>query len=355
MREIGDDSGVPAVGTHLNQREKPRSSAELRALPEYADQFFDALLAGASPKSVAECRHSAAKYGLLMNAITTTGGDPAGEEGGFNLPIEFDNQIKERMRQFVNLADYVNEEVVDAYSGWRSVESAAAALPFSELTEMDTLADNEETESPVFSKVEYAIKDYGGFLRVSNGTLKDTRASLMNYLSRWMGKKAVLTYNSLILAKINALTPTAITDVKNLFPGIKTALNKTLDPAVSARAIIITNQSGFDLMDQLVDGTGRALMQPNPVDDTQMVFKGRKVVMLSDAHYANLAAPSRARIAIGDGEEFITHFKREGFQMDITNIGGSAWRSYSSEVRGILRSDVEVVDSGAMALLTVTI
>ena len=132
-------------------------------------------------------------------------------------------------------------------------------------------------------------------------------------------------------------------------------LNKTLDPAFSASATIFTNQSGLDVMDQLDDGTGRPLLQPDPSSPTAFRVKGRPVVTLSDAHWANLATPARARIAIGDGREYLTIFRRNGFEFASTNVGGSAWRSNSTEVRGIARLDQEEVDAGAMALLKVTL
>jgi HK97 family phage major capsid protein len=143
--------------------------------------------------------------------------------------------------------------------------------------------------------------------------------------------------------------------VKNLEAGIKTALNKDLDPAISALSKIYCNQSAYDKLDQLVDGTGRAMLQPDPTNATRMMYKGREIVMLSDGHWANLSGPSRARIAIGSMEEFLGFFNREGFEFATTDVGGSSWRSYSSEVRGIMRCDFEVTDSAAMKLLTIAL
>jgi len=341
---------VPAGG----ERE-PQQTADLRASPEYTAAFIDAIRSGATPKSGPNGRMSAERYGLLINALTETGGSPTGEQGGFLLPIEFDNMIHERMLQFIDLADprYFNVEDVQAYSGWRAVETGTAELPFSSLTELNVLADGAETESPEFTKVDYTVVDYGGFLRVSNSLLADTPVNIMRYISRWFGKKVVLTNNSLILGEVNKLSPEAVSDYTELLAALKTALNKTLDPAIAARSVIFTNQSGFDLMDQLDDGTGRPLLQPDPSNETRRRALGREVVVLSDAHWPNLSTPDRARIAIGDGTEFLTFFRRAPFEMASTNIGGSAWRSYSSEVRGILRADVATMDDEAMALLAV--
>src|SRR3990172_6704860 len=228
---------VPAGG----ERE-PEEIKDLRASPEYQAAFISALRNGVTPKAGPSGKMQADQYQLLINALTETGGSPAGEEGGFLLPVDFDNMIHERMRQFIDLADprYFNVEDVQAYSGWRAVEAATAEEPFDALVEMDVLADNEETESPLFSKVEYTIVDYGGFLRVSNSLLADTPVNIMRYISRWFGKKVVLTNNSLILALVDAISASETTP-DTLFADLKTVLNVTLDPAISARAVLFTN------------------------------------------------------------------------------------------------------------------
>jgi HK97 family phage major capsid protein len=340
---------VPAGGPPDSQP----PAKDLRATPEYSAAFFNAFRAGASPRSIKSGLHRSDQYGILMNALTETGGSPAGEEGGFLLPVEFDNKIRELMRQYKDLAvpQYFNVENVTAYSGWRAVEESAAALPFAAITENQSLA---AAESPLFNKLEYTIVDYGGYLPVTNDLLSDTPVNLMTYLAGWFAKKVVLTNNSLILAIINALTPVSVTDYKTSLQYIKTALNKTLDPNISASATIFTNQSGLDVLDQLDDGTGRPLLQPDVSNATEFRIKGREVVVLSDAQWA-IKSSTIARVAIGDGRQLLTFFRRAAFEMAATTIGGDAWRYNNTEVRGIMRADVVKMDSAAMSVLDVTL
>lgn len=347
-----DENGshfVPAS----NSRQEPKDITEMRASKEYADKFWDAFRSGVTPKTIKDGQHSGEKYGILMDSISETGGSPVGEDGGFLNPVDFDNKIKELMRKYVDLSQYCSDEPVTSYSGWRVIEQFAAAQPLTAMVELAVLEDSDEGESPKFNKIDYTLVDRGDFLRVSNSQMQDTPVSLMAYLAKWFSKKLILTRNALILAKINAISATDITAAKDLFKGMKTVLNKTLDPAFSASAGIFTNQSGLDTLDSLVDGTGRPLLQPNPTNATQLMFKSRPIVVLSDAHWANQTSPTtRARVAIGDLEEFLMHFYRPMFEFASTNIGGSSWRSNSTEVRGIARMDVETADSGACALLT---
>ncbi len=327
---------------------------DLRSSKEYKDEWFAAFHSGVTPKTVKNGQHSAERYSRLVNALTETGGSPAGEDGGFLNPVDFDNRIIELSRQYIDLAAFLNVESVNTLTGWRVVEQFAAALPLTKSTnEMEERTD--EGESPKFNKIEYSLDEYRDFLPVSNTLMQDTPVNIMNYLAGWFSRKLILTHNSVALALINAITGTAVTDSKTTLAAIKTVLNKTLDPIFSATASILTNQSGLDVLDQLDDGTGRPLLQPDPSNATAFRVKGRPVVVLSDAHWPNMTGPSRARIGIGDGKSYATLFQRAGFEFSSTNVGGKAWRSNSTEVRGIARMDIAEVDAGAMTVLKVTL
>lgn len=342
---------VPASGQPESQDIK-----DLRASGEYLKEWHTAFKNGVTPKTIKNGQHNAERYQRLMNALTETGGSPAGEDGGFLNPVEFDNRIHELMRKYVDLANYFNTEDVSTLTGWRVIEQFAAALPLTETTvELAVKADGDEGESPKFNKVDFSLREFSDFLRVGNNLMSDTPINLMMYLAKWFGKKVVLTNNSLILTLINAITGTPVSDYKTSLAAIKTTLNKTLDPAFSASASLFTNQSGLDVLDQLDDGTGRPLLQPDPSSPTAFRVKGRPVVVLSDAHWPNMTGPARSRIAIGDGAEYATLFRRNAFEFASTNVGGSAWRSNSTEVRGIARLDCEAVDAGAMTVLKVTL
>lgn len=350
MREATSGEGDPAQRfVPVGGDKEPKEVREMRASNEYLQTFFAAFKGGVSPKSIRAGTHRAEPYQILMAALTETGGSPTGEDGGFLLPIEFDNKIKELMRKYPDMAPYVNVEEVTAYTGWRAVEQAAAALPFAAITENVTLA---EMEQPKFDKVAYTVVDYGGYLPVSNDLLADTPVNIMNYLGRWVAKKIALTNTARILALINAISPTAIATTDDRFAAIKTALNITLDPVISAGASIFTNQKGFDLLDQEIDGEGRPLLQPDPSAPTSFRLMSRPVVVVPTTQWANLTSTDRARMAIGDGKEFATLFRRSPLEMASTSIGGDAWRFNNTEVRAIYRIDEAVMDAAAMTLLT---
>lgn len=337
--------------------QESKEIVDLRKSPAYTDSFFKALKNGVSPKTIGNGIHGAEQFKVLMDALTETGGSPAGSEGGFLLPVDFDNMINEMRRQAVDLSPYVNVEDVTAFSGWRAFEVAAAALPFAEITESDFPSGERipGMESPTFKKVEYAVKKYGGYLPVASDLFSDTPAAIMQYLAKWCGRKVSLTNTSHILTIMNALTPVNVTDYKTIFTAIKTALNKSLDPAISVTAKIFVNQDGFDLMDQMVDGTGRPILAPDPTNETVKRFKGREVVPVSNSQQPNLSTNTYTPILVGDGNDLLTLFKRMTGEMSTTNIGGTAWRNDNTEIKYIMRQVAKEVDSGAMKLLKVTL
>ena len=313
----------------------------MRASNEYARAFCYAIRNGISPRkgrADERCR-------ILYDAMTEGGGDPAGEDGGFLVPIDIDNTIREVRRELNPLAPLFGNETVTAPTGWRVIDTApSSAMP--SIDEMGTVANN--SDQPLFAKVTYSLTKYGLRIPVSNELMSDEAANLMAYLGRWFAKKLVLTENSLLITALG--TPSTALTSGSITPdgAIKTILNKTLDPAISASAVIITNQTGFDALDQLVDDMGRGLLQPDPTNATLLRMYGRQVVKVSDAQLPNLSTNTYAPFFIGDPREFATLFSKDGFEVASTDIGGDAWAKDSTEVRGIVRLGVSKFDTAAI-------
>lgn len=331
---------------------EPKEVQDIRASAEYKRVWFEAFRNGVTVKSIKGGQSSHERYHLLTDVLTETG--DSGDEGGNLLPEDFDVTIKELMRKQVDLADpaIVNIEDVTAYSGWRAIEQGGPATPFASHTENQTIT---EATAPQFSQVPYTIVEYAGYIPIVSNLLKDTPAAIMAYLGRWLAKKAALTNTYYIAALLAAVSDTNVTDYKLTLSAIKTLLNKTLDVAISVGASIYCNQSGLDLMDQLEDGVGRPLLQPDPSLATAFRVKGRPVVVIPTAQFADTDGSTKTQIAIGDGREWLTHFRRQPFAMDATTVGGDAWRFNNTEVRGIMRFDDVVMDASAMHILHITL
>ena len=320
-------------------KEAPKSRKEMLASNEYARAFCYALRNGITRKNGAGNEN----VKILFDALTEGGGDPVGTDGGFLVPEDIDNTIRERRRELNPLAPLFTEESVNTLSGWRVIDTApTSAMPAIE--EMGTVANN--SDQPAFGKVPYTLGKYGLRIPISNELLNDEAANLMAYLGRWFAKKLVLTENSLLIAALKTLTASALTtEGVEADAAIKKILNKTLDPAISVSSVIITNQDGFDALDQLVDLNGRGLLQPDPTNATLYRMFGRRVVAVSTAQLPNTS--NKPEFFIGDMKEFATLFRRDGFEVASTDVGGSAWATDSTEVRGIARLCVSKFDASA--------
>ena len=320
---------------------EPKSRKEMRASNEYARAFCYAIRNGISPRkgrADENCK-------ILYDAMTEGGGDPVGEDGGFLVPVDIDNTIHELRRELNPLSALFNTETVSAPTGWRVIDTApSSAMP--SIDEMGTVANN--SDQPLFGKVTYALSKYGLRIPVSNELMKDEAANLMAYLGRWFAKKLILTENSLLIAALGTPSTALTSGSIEADAAIKTILNKTLDPAISASAVILTNQTGFDALDQLVDLNGRGLLQPDTTNATMMKMFGRRVVAVSDAQLPNLSTNTYAPFYIGDMREFATLFSKEGFEVASTDVGGDAWAKDSTEVRGIARLCVSKFDTAAV-------
>ena len=319
-------------------KEAPKSRKDMLASNEYARAFCYALRNGITRKNGLGNEN----VKILFDALTEGGGDPVGTDGGFLVPVDIDNTIRELRRELNPLAPLFSEETVGTASGWRVIDTApTAAMP--SIDEMGTVANN--ADQPAFGKVTYTLGKYGLRIPISNELMNDEAANLMAYLGRWFAKKLILTENSLLIAALGTPSTALTSGSIEADAAIKTILNKTLDPAISASAVIITNQNGFDALDQLVDLNGRGLLQPDPTNATLYKMFGRRVVMVSNAQLANTS--NKPEFFIGDMREFATLFRRDGFEVASTDVGGNAWATDSTEVRGIARLCVSKFDTSA--------
>ena len=328
---------------------QPRSARERLASNEYVRAFAYALRHGLSRKSGLGNEN----VKILYDALTESGGTTPGEDGGFLVPIDIDNRIHELMRELNPLADLLTRETVTAPTGWR-VKEAAPNQGMAKINEMGTI---NPTYQPSFAKVPYALDKYGDIVPISNELLADEDANLLEYLARWFAKRLVITQNGIILTKAQTLTATALipaTTGADALDGLKAVLNKELDPAISAGATILCNQIGFDALDQLKDEMGRGLLQPDPTNATMYRIYGRPVRVCSLASMPDLANTA-TDLYIGHFGQWATLFEKGGLEMASTDIGGNAFRTDSTEVRGIARMGLSVFDDEAVVRKSLTL
>ena len=294
----------------------------------------------------------------LYDALTIGGGDPVGMDGGFLVPEDIDHSIRELQRDLNPLREFFAAETVNTNSGWRVKDNA----PSSGFTAVNETATVPRDDQPSFAKVSFSLTKYGMILPVSHELASDEVANLFAYISRWAAKKETITENTLLLAALSSLSSAAVNiEAEKELKAIKHILNVLLDPAISRSAIILTNQSGFDLLDGLEDGIGRPLMQWNPTDGTPRFLHSHRVDVVSDAVMPNTTtgtgndAVTTAPIYIGDSRQDATLFERAPMEVLSTNIGGNAFTNDTIEIRFLKRMGVSAFDAAAMKMGKLTV
>ena len=218
-------------------------------------------------------------------AALITGSDAQNGEN-YLVPEDVKAAINELRRTYISARDIVTVETTDALSGSVNYEDGAPAG----LSSFDDGDDIAEDEAPKFKKVPFAIKHYGKLIPVSRILIGAEKAGLMSYIDRWFVKNAIVTENTAIFAKLkagyNSGAPKAVAGWKAL----KKSINVDLDPSCLIGGVVVTNQSGFAVLDEEEDNDGNPILQKNPANPTQKLFQGLPVVVYPDRLLPNIDA-----------------------------------------------------------------
>lgn len=263
------------------------------------------------------------------------------EKGGYLVPEEQGKILKEFRRNKVSLKELCNVVPVTTMSGKFPVSKDQN----DKLVEFDELTEIGQTDL-TFAQQSWEVKDYGDIIPVSNTLLEDTDFPLVKIIGKSFVTKSVNTENAKILELLKTVkTKVTGKDYKDLI----TALNVKLDPAIANTAVIVTNQSGFDYLDKLEDKNGRSLLTTDLTDTTKMLFKGKRIIKLSDE-----VLPQDAKkypFYVGDLAEFVNFYDRKGVEVAVSDQAG--FTKNATLLRAIERFDVKTVDTEAVVYVTI--
>ena len=260
------------------------------------------------------------------------------------IPQDIYTEINELKRQYKPLKQFVDVQPTSTNSGSFVYENGDTIEPFVDITEATEIG---EMLSPTLKQQKFAITDKGGILPISNTLLADEKGGLVNYINKWIARKSTITDNRKILSvlKDNGIQLTASTHKE-----IKTAINTKLDPELLAGAVIITNQNGFNIMDNWVDATGKPILQPNPQDATKKMLSGMNIEV-----YANTNIPDEEEaspVYIGNLQEAIKFMDREEMALAVSKEAG--FTKNLTLIRAIQRDDVVTKDTKAYLNIKLT-
>lgn len=279
--------------------------------------------------------------------MVTSGGLPAGSQttgpnAGLTIPDDVQTAIHTLIRQYDSLEQYVNVENVSTPSGSRVYEKLSDIKPLDDLD--DETAQIGDNDDPELTVIKYAIHRYAGITTVTNTLLADTTENILAWLETWIARKVVVTRNQKI---IEALGKAPKKPTISKFDDIKDLENNTLDPAINATSIFLTNQSGFNALDKLKDANGDYLIQPNVTNPKIQQIGGHVVAVVADRWLPDVSGSHP--LYFGDLKQGITLYDRQNMSLVTTNIGGGAFEHDNTKLRVIDRFDVQLIDDGAFA------
>lgn len=277
----------------------------------------------------------------FKNALSSTLAD-----GGYTIPQDIQTKINELRVTKDALQNLITVEPVSTPTGSRVFKARAQQTGFAAVLEN---GDITEKATPTFTNLPYSVVKYAGFMKVTNELLKDSDAAISSTISKWIGDESRVTRNKLILAVLDLKAKTAIATVDD----IKTILNITLDPSFRYTSSIVTNQDGFNWLDNLQDGNGNYLLQPSVVSPTGKQLFGVQVVMVSNADLPTVA--TKAPFIVGDLKEAVVMFDRQTLSVMASDVAEGAFLTDVTLFRAIEREQVLTRDAAAFVYGQLTI
>lgn len=297
-----------------------------------------AMIKKASGKQLTEAENA-----LLLPST----GTPDGENGeSFILPKDISTLIHKKIREYRSLRDAVGYMPAGALTGSFPVENFETVEGLIDFTDG---TEGTESDDIKFKNVSYSLKEKAAFIKLSNTLLKMTDNALIEYVVEVFAKKAVVTENKMIIAKLDeGKTKKALTGWATL----KSSLNKDLDPGVLIGSVIVTNQDGFDYLDGEVDKQGRPILSVDLANPTQKKFKGYPILVYSNALMPSTG--SKAPIYYGNLAEAVKFVDYNGL-INFATSSEAGFMSNTTIARLIEFIDVIQVDSSDKCYIAGTI
>lgn len=189
-----------------------------------------------------------------------------GADGGYTVPEDVQTKINHYKESHRSLRTLCTVEPVKTNKGSRVYQTKTAITGFDEVDENGLIQAMQE---PKFEQIGYTIKDYAGYLPVSNDLIADSDANIESVVVDWVGRQSLATDTKKVLALVASKDATEL----NGIGGIKHEINVTLGSAYRADARIVTNDDGLDYLDQLLDENHRPLLNPDPTADNTVKLR----------------------------------------------------------------------------------
>lgn len=277
-------------------------------------------------------------------------------KGGLLVPADVRTKIIELQRKKFDIRKFINVEKTKVDKGSRPKEKNEPEA--SGFASVDEGKDVQALYEPEIENVEYAIRKYSGYIPVTNELLEDSPENIMAFVERWMAKNELNTYAYQVFngtgAKsaegiLNALSGKLASRVVKLakaptLKDFKDAFNIHLDDITEDNINIFTNGTGYSHIDGMEDALGRPILQPDATKETGNSFLGKGVVKVPTKFLKQVVIEgvTYTPYIMGNLELLYTMYDRDDLVVESTKIGGQAWRTGTTEIKGTFRFDGKI-------------
>ncbi len=261
--------------------------------------------------------------GETRDGLTTVGAEAV-------IPVDRITKPEKQPETVVDLRQHVGRVPVTTGTGSYPILRANK----NKMTSVAELVKNPELAKPEFTKVNYEIDTYRGYIPVSQEALDDSDIDLGGLVAEHIQRQSLNTSNAEIAKKLQTATAKTVTDID----GLKDIVNVTIDPAYNVK--FIASQSFFNELDKMKDNDGRYLLQQDVTVASGYKLLGREVVVMADDVIGTAAGNKVA--FVGDPSLFVKFFDRQ--QASVRWVDNDV---YGQLLAGFVRFDVEVADTAA--------
>lgn len=261
--------------------------------------------------------------GETRDGLTTVGAEAV-------IPIDRITKPEKQPETVVDLRQHVGRVPVTTGTGSYPILKANK----NKMISVAELAKNPALANPEFTKVNYEIATYRGYIPVSQEALDDSDIDLGGLVAEHIQRQSLNTSNAAIAAKLQTATAVSVTGIDDL----KDIVNVKIDPAYAIK--IVASQSFFNELDKMKDNDGRYLLQQDVTVASGYKLLGRELVVMADDVIGTKAGDKVA--FVGDPSLFVKFFDRQ--QASVRWVDNDV---YGQLLAGFIRFDVQVADNAA--------
>lgn len=261
--------------------------------------------------------------GEKRDGLTTVGAEAV-------IPVDRITKPEKQPETVVDLRQHVGRVPVTTGTGSYPILRANK----NKMISVAELAKNPALANPEFTKVNYEIETYRGYIPVSQESLDDSDIDLGGLVAENIQRQSLNTSNVEIAKKLQTAPAKAVTTIDDL----KDIVNVAIDPAYNVK--FIASQSFFNELDKMKDNDGRYLLQQDVTVASGYKLLGREVVVMADDVIGTKAGDKVA--FVGDPSLFAKYFDRQ--QASVRWVDNDV---YGQLLAGFIRFDVQVADNAA--------